>query len=187
MASERQIAANRRNAQKSTGPRTRMGKQRASGNAYRHGLSSRRTTIQLQAEEVERLAQHIAGDSKSLMVLEWARTVAEAQLELARVRHMRAAIIDHIAQPGRLPKLHPFSSLPDLRRLGRWVRRPEMSHADQGSKCAANVPPNESDQTSEAIRHLLPQLKILDRYERRAWSRRENGLRSIQRSLADKS
>src|SRR5882757_2275252 len=39
MASEQQIAANRKNAIKSTGPKTRAGKQRASGNAYRHGLS----------------------------------------------------------------------------------------------------------------------------------------------------
>jgi len=46
MASERQFAANRRNAQKSTGPRTRAGKTRASGNAYHHeiALSSRPIT-----------------------------------------------------------------------------------------------------------------------------------------------
>jgi hypothetical protein len=39
MASERQIAANRQNARKSTGPRSASGKKRASWNAYRHGLS----------------------------------------------------------------------------------------------------------------------------------------------------
>jgi hypothetical protein len=39
MASERQIAANRRNARKSTGPRSGAGKKRASRNAYRHGLT----------------------------------------------------------------------------------------------------------------------------------------------------
>jgi hypothetical protein len=39
MASERQIAANRRNASKSAGPRSQSGKSRASRNAYRHGLS----------------------------------------------------------------------------------------------------------------------------------------------------
>ena len=36
--SERKLAANRANAQRSTGPRTRDGKQRASMNALRHGI-----------------------------------------------------------------------------------------------------------------------------------------------------
>jgi len=40
MASEEQIAANRRNAQKSTGPRTEEGKAASSRNAIRHGLAS---------------------------------------------------------------------------------------------------------------------------------------------------
>ena len=39
MATEKQIAANRRNAARSTGPRTPLGKKRSSMNALRHGLS----------------------------------------------------------------------------------------------------------------------------------------------------
>ena len=40
MASEKQIEANRRNAQKSTGPRTEGGKSRSRMNALRHGFAS---------------------------------------------------------------------------------------------------------------------------------------------------
>jgi len=41
MSSEAQIIANRRNAQKSTGPRSRRGKAAVSQNAVQHGLSAR--------------------------------------------------------------------------------------------------------------------------------------------------
>ncbi len=40
MATEKQIAANRRNAQKSTGPRTAAGKEASSRNAVQHGVLS---------------------------------------------------------------------------------------------------------------------------------------------------
>jgi hypothetical protein len=46
MTSLRQIESNRRNAQKSTGPKTDTGKQRASRNAVRHGLTAE-TVIKL--------------------------------------------------------------------------------------------------------------------------------------------
>jgi len=46
MASVAQIQANRSNAQKSTGPRTAEGKERASRNALKHGLLAREVVIQ---------------------------------------------------------------------------------------------------------------------------------------------
>jgi hypothetical protein len=50
MATEKQIAANRRNAQKSTGPRSPEGKCRSSRNALRHGLYSPRFIISTEDE-----------------------------------------------------------------------------------------------------------------------------------------
>ena len=59
MASKRQILANRRNAQKSTGPTTVSGKKRSSKNAYNHGLSLpiRKVASQKQLEELSRLVR----------------------------------------------------------------------------------------------------------------------------------
>ena len=41
MATHKQIAANRANAKRSTGPKTKKGKLRSSMNAWRHGLSAK--------------------------------------------------------------------------------------------------------------------------------------------------
>jgi hypothetical protein len=54
MATDKQIAANRRNAQKSTGPRTAAGKFRSSLNALRHGLYARRFVLFTEDESAFR-------------------------------------------------------------------------------------------------------------------------------------
>ena len=56
MTSLKQIEANRRNAQNSTGPRTEAGKQRSSRNAVRHGLTAETVIGPLEdAEDYQRL------------------------------------------------------------------------------------------------------------------------------------
>src|SRR5437879_3777721 len=54
MATEKQIAANRANALRSTGPKTAAGKKRSSQNAPRHGLSL------LQSAEITQSAGELA-------------------------------------------------------------------------------------------------------------------------------
>src|SRR2546421_474456 len=94
MASERQIAANRRNAQNSTGPRTAAGKARAADNARRHGLRTPIATDQVLAPQVEPLARAITAGDDRPAVMAWARLVAEAALEVERVRRARVALLD---------------------------------------------------------------------------------------------
>jgi hypothetical protein len=83
MASERQIAANRRNARKSAGPRSGAGKKRASRNAYRHGLTLNITSTAVFAKQLDKLVREIAGDTEDAMLLERARAIAQAELDLA--------------------------------------------------------------------------------------------------------
>src|ERR1039457_6801574 len=59
MATKRQIAANRRNARKSSGPKTPQGKATASMNALRHGLHARKVVI--SGEEQDEFDQLHAG------------------------------------------------------------------------------------------------------------------------------
>lgn len=93
MASERQILANRRNAQKSTGPTTALGKKRSSQNAYTHGLSLpvRNTGSQKQIEELLHL---FAGDASDARFFGLAEIAADAQADLERVRTVKTETLD---------------------------------------------------------------------------------------------
>jgi hypothetical protein len=102
MATERQIAANRRNASKSTGPRSRAGKKRARHNAYQHGLTTSLISSAAVAKQVEKLARKIAGKSNDPVVVEHARDAAYAEIDLARVRRVRVALIQRASALGSL-------------------------------------------------------------------------------------
>ena len=93
MATERQIAANRANAKRSTGPKTLAGKMSSSRNAYRHGLSC---PVPLDPEKVDAIALALAGDSVDEQRLAAASEVARAQLELLRVRSVRTQLITSV-------------------------------------------------------------------------------------------
>lgn len=71
MATEKQIAANRRNARKSTGPQTERGKARARQNAFRHGLTAQ-TVISIveNADEYTDLETLIIADYEPQTTIE---------------------------------------------------------------------------------------------------------------------
>ncbi len=65
--SQKQIEANRRNAKKSTGPKTEQGKQVVSGNSVKHGMYSKQIVIQSMhysedPEEYEVLYESLVAD-----------------------------------------------------------------------------------------------------------------------------
>jgi hypothetical protein len=177
MATERQIAANRRNAGKSTGPRSRGGKQRARGNAYQHGLTTGLIPSAAFARKIEGLARKIAGNTKDEIILGHARSAACAEFDLARVRRVRVALIERAYAIGTLGTSRLFNSAREAERfLDAIVRGKSLPNSVDPS---ATIPADKFERTAQAIRHVLPELVKLDRYESRAVARRDHAIRQI--------
>jgi hypothetical protein len=174
MATERQIAANRRNAQKSTGPRSAAGKNRASRSAFRHGLSCRIGSNAAFAKDLDRLTGQIAGDSKDAAILQDARAAAEGELDLARAGQVKAALLQRASAFGPLSSGAATRSEPELSRLFSG----DASLPDPIDHSAA-MPLQKPERLAEAVCRLLPELVRLDRYERRASARRDRAIRSL--------
>jgi hypothetical protein len=96
MATEKQIAANRANAQKSTGPKTVAGKQNSSRNAYRHGLSYPMRLDPVTSAKADVIVHALIGEEANEEKLTLAVEFAQAQLELQRIRSTRADLMANV-------------------------------------------------------------------------------------------
>jgi hypothetical protein len=136
---ERQIAANRRNATKSTGPKTSIGKQRASGNSYRHGFS-----VQIDDEDgsddLEWLARRIVGNATDRNLLQYARCAARAHFDLGRIRQIKVDMLNRVIDFGVLePRPFRFRSLSTKLRYLTSTFRPTGGVADMGRSLGSDA------------------------------------------------
>jgi hypothetical protein len=92
MATDRQIAANRRNGSLGRGPKTSAGKARSSRNALKHGLSIPVNRDKTLRRRIEVLARALA-QSEAENVFGLGRALAEAELEVARARAALEAVL----------------------------------------------------------------------------------------------
>ncbi len=178
MASERQIAANRCNAAKSTGPRSSAAKRRVGRNAIRHGLNSKSVWNKGVQEELDKRTRRLLGDSQHPNALDRARAVAEAELEIARARQAKILLINRISIFGGLnPPQYTVRGISCwMKAYERGFDRP-LSYAMEGF--SAPMPPEEPERSAEAIRRALPELRKLDRYEKRAAARRDRAVQEL--------
>ena len=121
MASEKQIRANRANAQKSTGPRTAAGRLKSSRNAVRHNLSVARPH---DAATTETIAQLLMAEAKGTQ-LAAATEVALAQQELLRIRKVRFDLTAqlHDLATADVALLRRLAALDRYERLAQTRRR----------------------------------------------------------------
>jgi hypothetical protein len=134
--SERRRAANRANAAKSTGPRTAAGKARVARNGCRHGLNRPVGRDPAFAGDVEAWTRRICAlpatptadersDPRLSHNLHLARRIAEAQVDIIRIRRARHAMLANaLANPnyrswhGNRARIEMLGQVVELRRLG---------------------------------------------------------------------
>jgi hypothetical protein len=121
VTSDRKIAANRKNAEKSTGPRTEAGRATSRRNARRHGLATGIGSDPAFRDDIEVLAGLLAGGRENIG--EFVREAAEAHLELARIRKIRASLCARMRFFGDAPREVLMEAAEKFARLERYERR----------------------------------------------------------------
>jgi hypothetical protein len=149
-----QIAANRCNALKSTGPRSIFGKLKSSRNARRHGLSVQTALT----EEVRQLARAILEpvpiELRTPALDNWAHLVAQAEFDLERARAAKRDVYR------RLP-------IQNAALVTQAHARGFDAGAERGDSHALMAEPS-----TQMMRQAIGELRKIDRYEGRALSRR---------------
>ena len=177
MTSDHKIKANRANAQASTGPKTADGRARSARNALRHALSLPVCSNPALSEEVETLAREIAGPNANAETQALARQVAEAQIDLRRVRYARHKLLsDALADPH-------YDSWQGTREKMAVLRRLLQKNAPdlplENLVAFLNSTPQGPHKFATILSQEAKQLLAMDRYERRALSRRKSAIRAF--------
>jgi hypothetical protein len=174
MISARKLRANRANSRRSTGPKTMAGRATAARNSRRHGLAIPVPSDPTLSAEVEAMAQMIAG-SDSPELIELARRIAEAEADVIRVRRARKELLSQTLSGSRGRPIEPRRLRRRLALLDRTVPT-ELSDA--------LIRTEAKEEQLKVLPFFGPEFAIIDRYERRALSRRKFAIRAFDEAHA---
>ena len=158
MTSFKQIEANRRNALKSTGPRSEEGKQRSSRNALRHGLTAETVIEPLEDPEDYKLFEEAIAaeyDGESAVERELVLRLAGLLWRLRRASSIEATLFELAAEPPCEPdEAKPsksksrMTSFPSL----FWLSENATHALSEELRMARSAPPSRHNDGEEAFR-----------------------------------
>lgn len=123
------------------------------------------------------MARKIAGDTSDLLILQCAREAAQAEFDLAQIRRVKVALIEHMRKLDEFVATQPDFSGPEASPfLYEFLM---CSSSSKPVEAIATMPATAPGRITKAVRRALPELLKLDRYERRAAARRERSLGTI--------
>ncbi|MGB3043779.1 MAG: hypothetical protein WBB98_11385 [Xanthobacteraceae bacterium] len=131
MATAKQIAANRANAKRSTGPKTTAGKARSRRNAFKHGFSrDLEMTPELAACFVDIQRELVDAKASAERKMAAAR-FAQTQLQLVQIRQARRAAFARLqVDPEDSDAVRQLRSLDRYERYAVTRRRRAMTKLD---------------------------------------------------------
>ena len=189
MTSKLNRATNRRNAQKSTGPRTQAGKAKSALNALKHGLSAQPVFDAATQEKIDELAHLFAGKhacEPEVMIL--ARKAAEAQIMVSRVKAARREVwADGMKEPtiqmqGTMWEV--VTILEDIK-TSPFISKEFISSLLQPMRTLPDMyePPFENDveRDSAVLKYAAKKLSGFIRYERCAVNARDKAIREMEK------
>jgi hypothetical protein len=178
MVTESRLAANRINGRKSRGPKTAQGKAQARRNALRHGLAAVALRNPMVSAQIERMARAICGTGATAAQFEHALVIAEAELQLHNVRAARVATIARRRASG-LGSAGGREEAGGLDRGGDHPGAAQRISIDRPRPAPDDRQAQAMQEQVDAFRAALPDLLKLERYEQRAWSRRQRAIRQF--------
>jgi hypothetical protein len=172
--SERKTRANRANSQASSGPKTTRGRARSAKNALRHALSVPVHSDSTLSADVEELTRVIAGPGAGAEIQCLARRAAEAQIDVRRVREARRQLF---SDPIYDSEANTRQKIALLRNVLRGKGPDTFTLTELAN--VLELRPQGPEKLASILSDKAGRLLTLDRYERRAVSRRKNAIRAL--------